>query len=307
MRYRLGTRQSDLALTQSKWVQTKLQALGIECDLVPILSRGDQDQKTALYEAEASAPGWFTKQLEIALLDGSVDLAVHSLKDLPTLQPEGLKLACIPERRNPADCLLIHPAAWAPGGTLPLIQGAKVGTSSLRREAELLSERKDLTVLPVRGNVPTRLEKLRKREYDAVVFAAAGLERLGADTQDLHHVPLDPSLFVPAPGQGALGVEIREDAPAPLQEALARLHQAAVARETRLERQILRELEGGCTLPLGVLCTQQGSGLKIVAFLGKKLENQAGHSWTGFERFDISGSDEQYLVAETLKYFRKGT
>ncbi|MCB0403350.1 MAG: hydroxymethylbilane synthase [Bdellovibrionales bacterium] len=307
MRYRLGTRESDLALTQSRWVQSKLEALGVLCDLVPIVSRGDRDQKTALYEAEASAPGWFTKQLEIALQDGSIDLAVHSLKDLPTLQPPGQTLACIPERRNPADCLLVHPDAWEEGGTLPLRKGARVGTSSLRREALLLCERGDLDVQPIRGNLPTRLAKLRKREFDAVVFAEAGLERLAADTKDLRHVSLAPTRFVPAPGQGALGVEVREDAPAVLQAALGHLHNAQAAAETRLERHILRELEGGCTLPLGVLCTHQGAVLKIMAFLGKKLENQAGHSWTGFLRFDISGSDEQYLVAETLKYFRKGT
>ncbi|MEZ4751621.1 MAG: hydroxymethylbilane synthase [Bdellovibrionota bacterium] len=277
------------------------------CDLVPIVSKGDQDQKTALYEAEASEPGWFTKQLELALLDGTIDLAVHSLKDLPTLQPEGLRLACIPERRNPADCLLIHPEAWEKGEPLPLQKGARVGTSSLRREALLLSERPDLKVLPIRGNLPTRLTKLRRREFDAVVFAEAGLERLAPDLHDLRRAALEPTHFVPAPGQGALGVEIRTDAPSELQAALGRLHLEQAARETRLERQILRELEGGCTLPLGVLCRQQGAALKVVAFLGKKLENQAGRSWTGFERFDISGSDEQYLVAETLKYFRKGT
>lgn len=305
MRYRLGTRKSDLALTQSRWVQQCLKKIGIECELVPILSRGDQDQNTALYQAESATPGWFTKQLETALLNQEIDLAVHSLKDLPTVQPPELRVACIPERRSAADYLLIHPEAVDANQPLQLALGAHVGTSSLRREAELLSARSDLKVSPVRGNIPTRLDKVRRREFDAIVFAYAGLDRLGVEPAPLHVVPLEESVFVPAPGQGALGVEIRTDAPKALVKALEKLHNATVAQQTRIEREILRQLEGGCTLPLGVRCWNEGDGLRLSAFLGHRTESQAGRTWQGFDRFDISGSDEQYLVAETVAHFRK--
>lgn len=302
MKYRLGTRKSQLAQTQSRLVQTWLAARGVESELVFIESQADVDRKTPLYEMEAGGGGLFTKELERALLDNRIDLAVHSLKDLPTLQPPELKVSSIPKRESANDCFFVRAdssLSWPPPA------GTKVGTSSLRREALVLHAAPGAEIFPLRGNVPTRLEAVRSGKLDAVILAAAGINRLQLDLKDLRRIDLNEKTFVPAPGQGALGIETRADVPADLFAALQSFHDVSVATETRVERKILRELEGGCTLPLGVRCVFDGKILKVQSFLGLLPDPKTSpHRWTGFHYFDISLPDEAAVIDETVRHFR---
>jgi hydroxymethylbilane synthase len=302
---RVGTRKSALARTQSQTIADLLQAGGLPCDLVEIVSEGDRDRINPLYAIETDAPGLFCKQLEEALLADQIDIAVHSLKDLPTTQPAGLFVAAIPPRVGAADCLIVHPDRVAAGEPLGLPRGASVGTSSLRREAQLLDARPDLNVSSLRGNVPSRVAQVREGKLDAAVLAAAGLERLGLDLTGVVKMELDPQRFVPAPGQGALAIEARSNGTLDLKNRLAVLNHAPTATAVRIERQIMRDLEGGCTLPLGVLCSPSADGWSVRAFLGiAKNRAEARRDWVSFHRFDISGSREETLVAETVQYLK---
>lgn len=247
---KIGTRGSALALYQANLVADLLRTrCQLACELVILKTAGDVDQSRPV--AELGQVGVFVKELERALLAGEVDLAVHSLKDLPTDLPPGLVLAAQPERVDAHDLLLIHPDAWEEAAEgVPLRRGARVGTSSLRRRVQLLEVRPDLVISPVRGNVPTRLDKARTGELEAVVLAAAGVTRLGLDLSTLRPWPLPRDRFVPAPGQAALGLEARAD-DAPLLAALAALHDPEVARATAAERELLHGLGAGCSVPLG--------------------------------------------------------
>ncbi len=303
---RIGTRKSALAKTQSRWVGDWLSAQGIPCEYIEMDSRGDKDRVNPLYEIETDSPGLFCKQLQEALLAGQIDLAVHSLKDLPTLEPEGLYLAAIPLREVAQDTLLVHPSRLDENLPLKLGEGARVGTSSLRREAQILEARNDLKVVPLRGNVPSRVSQVREGKLDAAVLAEAGLKRLGLDLSGVFALPLSADRFIPAPGQGALAVEARTDLKPEWQAIVKRLEDVETAICVRIERRILREMEGGCTLPLGVLCRREvGDGWTVRTFLGKAMNRGEGlRDWVSFHRFDISGTDEETLVAETVRFFK---
>ena len=241
---RIGTRGSQLARWQSGWVAARLRDFncGLNVELIEIKTQGDRDRNTPL--SEIGGIGLFTKEIQRALLEGTVDIAVHSLKDLPTIGPAVLVLGAVPEREDLADALI------APRfGTLQALpEGAAVGTGSLRRRAQLLNIHPGLNVVSIRGNVETRLNQALDGKLDAVILAAAGLRRLGLD----HHVTerLGPPGFLPAVGQGALGLECR----ASDQETLAYLeplnHQPT-RRAVLAERKALNELEGGCMIPMG--------------------------------------------------------
>lgn len=304
---RIGTRKSALARVQSEQIKAALEKQGITCELVLVDSSGDQDRKTPLYEIESATPGLFTKQLESALLNGEVDLAVHSLKDLPTEQPKGLFVASVPFRVTTNDTLVISAQATNPDMPLSLKEGAVVGTSSLRREAQILSKRSDVKVIPIRGNVPTRVQAVRDARVDAVVLADAGLTRLNLDLSGLTRIELSCDDFVPAPGQGALGIEARSSLSGDLKQALAKIHDANAEWETRIERRVLRELEGGCTLPLGVRCSISNPGsLRLRAFLGIAEMGEANtRKWVSFHHFDISESEEETLVKKTVAFFKE--
>ncbi|MFO0950169.1 MAG: hydroxymethylbilane synthase [Isosphaeraceae bacterium] len=241
---RIGTRGSPLARWQAEWVSARLAEAppGLVVELVEIKTQGDRDRNTPL--AQIGGLGLFTKEIQRALLDGTVDLAVHSLKDLPTQGPEGLTLGAVPPREQPTDALI------APRfGTLDALpQGASVGTGSLRRRAQLLYLRPDLNVVGLRGNIETRLNQALEGPLDAVVLAEAGLRRLGLE----RHVTerLGPPRFLPAVGQGALGIECRSD-DARVLGLLAPLDHAETRRAVVAERRALAELEGGCMIPLG--------------------------------------------------------
>ncbi len=264
---RLGTRGSDLALWQARRVAHLVSTrLGRECSIVIIKTHGDRVQDVAFRKMEGK--GFFTKELQEALLDGRIDLVVHSLKDLPTEEPEGLEIVAIPERADSSDLLLSRARTQSlnPDQALALPPGTVLGTSSLRRAAQVLDRAPGVTIRALRGNVPTRIRKLRDGDYDAILVAAAGVERLGLDLRDLAAVPLDHHQMLPAPGQGALAIETRRGDPATQQ--LRELHDAEVARHVTAERCLLDLLGGGCHLPLGCLATPHEGQLRLQAALG---------------------------------------
>lgn len=243
---RIGTRGSALARWQAEWVAARLREAhpGLAVELVEIRTHGDRDRNSPL--AAIGGSGLFTKEIQRALADGAVEVAVHSLKDLPTQGPPGLVLGAVPPREDVADAL-IAPTHRTVDGLPP---GASVGTGSLRRRAMLLHARPDLDVVGIRGNVETRLNKALSGELDAVVLAGAGLRRLGLE----RHVTdrLAAPAFLPAVGQGALGIECRGDDAATL-ALLAPLDDAESRRAVLAERRLLAELEGGCLIPLAAL------------------------------------------------------
>ncbi len=253
----IGSRGSQLALWQSRWIAARLSELGVETRIEIIKTTGDKITDVAL--SKAGGKGLFTKELEDALLDRRIDLAVHSLKDMPTSIPEGLALAAVPERADPRDAMV--------GAPLDSIEhGARVGTSSLRRAALLRHRRPDLVVEDIRGNLDTRLRKLDEGQYDAIMLAAAGLKRLGWESRIAE--TLEPSQFCPAVGQGALAVETRSE---PGDEALAicaKLDHAETRAAVTAERAVLNELGGGCQVPLGAHARFDGNGeLRVEAMI----------------------------------------
>ena len=265
---RLGTRGSDLALWQAHRVAGLIgERLGLECTIEIVKTRGDRIQDVAFRKMEGK--GFFTKELQDCLLEDQVDLVVHSLKDLPTEEPDGLEILAIPERADPSDLLLARPGLLQPSYADPfgLPDGTVVGTSSLRRAAQILARSPNVEIRALRGNVPTRVRKLQDGDYDAILLAAAGVRRLGLDVGDLEQSELTPEIMLPAPGQGALAIECRSGDPA--SRALADLHDAAVARCVEAERSLLQLLGGGCHLPLGCLATEDENGLRLRAVLGE--------------------------------------
>ena len=245
---RIGSRKSQLALVQTYWVQAELSKHHPhqQFEVETMSTQGDKILDVAL--AKIGDKGLFTKELEVGMLDRSIDLAVHSLKDLPTNLPEGLILGCVTERVNPADALVVNSQNQDYQlDTLP--EGAVVGTSSLRRLAQLRYHYPHLTFKDVRGNVNTRLAKLDAGEYDAIILAVAGLERLGLG--DRVHQVIPAAISLHAVGQGALGIECRDADPEVL-EVLKVLEHAPSRDRCYAERAFLRELQGGCQVPIGV-------------------------------------------------------
>lgn len=255
MTIRIGTRKSQLATWQANWVAERLASLGHPCELVFITTEGDRNLAPL---AAIGGQGLFTKALQNSLREGEVDLAVHSLKDLPTDPTPGLILAASPEREEPFDAFLS--AKWPSLHALPV--GAKIGTGSLRRQAQLKFRRLDLVCEDVRGNLDTRIRKMEEGEYDAILLACAGLRRLGWESR-IRSI-FDPSTLVPAVGQGALGLECRESDAATI-AAVRKLNHAATFACVRAERALLRTMRAGCLAPLGALCTEAEGRLELTA------------------------------------------
>lgn len=257
----VGTRGSMLALWQARHVAARLaEALpGVTLSLEVIRTRGDAVLDAPL--SRIGGKGLFTREIEEALLDGRIDLAVHSIKDLPTELPEGLEVGAIPAREEPWDALVSRD-----GGSLDALPpGARVGTSSLRRRALILAARPDLRVVELRGNVDTRLAKVAAGEVDAAVLALAGLRRLGREGEVTQ--VLDGEAMVPAVGQGALGIEVRSGDPR-VAAAVAALHHAATARAVNAERAVLAALDGGCQVPMGAHARDTAGGrIELRAFV----------------------------------------
>lgn len=248
---RIGSRGSDLALWQANHVKQQLEQLGCTVSITIIKTQGDLIQHLSFDKLEGK--GFFTKEIEQALLEKTIDLAVHSHKDLETNQPEGLMVACVSEREDPSDMLLIAKASVDPTQAWSLKQHATVGTSSSRRKSLLVRYRKDFHINDLRGNVPTRIQKLREGMYDAILLAKAGVDRLNIDLSEFHVEVLDPTQFVPAPAQGVLGLQIRSEDTA-LFQLLQHLNHSDVQQRIGVERKVLNLLQGGCQLPLGVFC-----------------------------------------------------
>lgn len=255
----IGTRGSKLALRQAEWVKSRLEAAhpGLEIQMKIITTRGDRIGDLPLPKLGQQGKGIFIKELEEEMLAGLIDLAVHSLKDLPTELPEGLHIGAICEREEPRDALVARPGI---NSFRELPKGARVGTSSLRRKAQALALRPDLALEPARGNVDTRLRKLDEGLYDAIILAAAGLIRLGQ--ADRATELLSPQIMLPAIGQGALAIETRRD-----DQAINSLVRALDHAETRLacqaERAFLAGLGGGCLVPIAALASIEGERLKL--------------------------------------------
>ena len=249
----LGTRGSDLALYQANLIRdTLVNKQNCEVELKIIKTAGDKIDNLPFDKLEGK--GFFTKEIEEALLRKEVDIAVHSMKDVPAELPEGLEIALFPKREDPRDAFVTN--EYGDLNSLP--KGAAVGTGSLRRSAQLLHARPDLRVIPLRGNVDTRLKKLGSSRMDAIILAAAGLRRLGLS----HKITsiLSPEAFLPAAGQGAIGLELRKG-DRELVSILGFIHHKETALAVQAERAFLHELEGGCQVPLGALATLEADGL----------------------------------------------
>jgi hydroxymethylbilane synthase len=257
-RLRIGSRGSQLALWQANHVSALLRARRHEVEIEIIHTTGDKITDVAL--AMVGTKGMFTKEIEEALAAGRVDLAVHSLKDLPTELPAGFEIAAITERQDPHDafCSRIYSSIE----NLP--QGGRVGTSSLRRQAQLKAIRLDLDIHPLRGNVDTRLRKLEEGEYDAIILAVAGLKRLGK--MELVKQIIPPEIMCPAAGQGALGIEIREG-DSVVRQQLSVLDDAAARAATTCERALLNRLGGGCQVPIGAFAEVRQGKLHLEAIV----------------------------------------
>jgi hydroxymethylbilane synthase len=268
---RIGSRKSQLALVQTYWVQEQLQKHfpDRQFEVQTMSTQGDKILDVAL--SKIGDKGLFTKELEVGMIHNEIDLAVHSLKDLPTRLPEGLVLGAVTERENPADALVVHSKHQDKQiDTLP--EGAVIGTSSLRRLAQLRYHFPHLAFKDIRGNLNTRLAKLDAGEYDALILAAAGLKRL--DMSDRIHQILPSDISLHAVGQGALGIECRED-DAEVLEVLKALEHIPTAQRCYAERAFLRELEGGCQVPIGVNTILEGEQLTLTGIVasvdGQKL------------------------------------
>jgi hydroxymethylbilane synthase len=255
---RIGSRGSQLALWQANHISALLRERGHEVELEIIKTTGDKITGVAL--AKVGTKGMFTKEIEDALAEGRVDLAVHSLKDLPTEIPTGFEIAAITKRENPRDVFCSRKY----DGIEDLPQGARVGTSSLRRQAQLKALRPDLNIHPLRGNVDTRLRKLEAGEYDAIILAAAGLNRLGKTELVKQVIPAE--VMCPAAGQGALGIEIRAGDSVTRQH-LVFLDDAAARAATSCERALLNKLGGGCQVPIGALAEIRNGRLHLDAIV----------------------------------------
>jgi len=269
MRIRIGTRKSKLAMAQTMWVAEKIKEAfpEVEIEIVKITTKGDKILSSPL--SKIGDKGLFTKEIEEAMLRNEIDMAVHSLKDVPSVLPDGLELVAFSEREDPRDALICR-SSWT---LFTIPEGAVVGTSSLRRKALLKHYRKDLVIKDLRGNVDTRLKKLKEGQFDCIILAYAGLKRLGLESEPCEVISED--VFIPSVSQGILGIEARKD-----DEEIRNVVRKAVNCETSeicavLERAFLRTLEGGCQVPMGCFSKIVDGKIKVSAFVsdleGKKF------------------------------------
>lgn len=293
---RIGSRGSDLALWQANYVKDLLTKKGHEVEIIIIKTQGDRIQHLSFDKMEGK--GFFTKEIEAALLENAIDLAVHSHKDLETTEPDGLTVAAVPQRADPRDLLLIRREAFHPDEEkLPVKKNAVLGTSSARRKSQLRYLRPDVDLKDLRGNVPTRIEKLRSGNYDAILLAKAGLDRLEIELPDLHIHALNPMEFIPAPAQGALGLQIRSNDEL-LVKALGSINNREIAKIVGAERAVLKSIHGGCQVPLGVYCEKGEHGYQMKAAFAQKWESKLHH-------FEASGADPDELALQISREMHK--
>jgi hydroxymethylbilane synthase len=284
---RIGTRGSELALWQANYVRT---ILGEDtAEIIVIKTQGDKIQNVSFDKMEGK--GFFTKEIEDSLIAGDIDLAVHSMKDLPTEIVPELIIAAIPERENPSDILLVKKGSFNRNRYIPLFDSAVIGTSSLRRAAQMRHENSSFSVEPIRGNVNTRLRKLREGQFDAIILAYAGLKRINIDISDLVAHVLPYSFFLPSPAQGALALQIRKD-DTMLYEMLQPLTDSATATAVESERSFLRHFGGGCHIPIGALAYIERNIIHLTGMV-------AAQDGSRLIRKSVEGDDPR-LLGETL-------
>ena len=285
----IGSRGSELALWQANYTKNKLEKLGHNVEVKIIKTRGDQIQHLSFDKMEGK--GFFTKEIEEALLNKSIDLAVHSHKDLETCQPDGLTVVAVSKRENPAELLLIKKGSVDLKLPFSLKKKPVVGTSSARRKTQLLSVRQDIKLKDLRGNVPTRIQKLRDGGYDAIMLAAAGVQRLEIDLSEFHVEELACKEFIPAPAQGVLGWQIRKN-DAELPPIMALLNDSEIQETIGVERKILNLFDGGCQLPLGAYCIKKNGEYHVWA--------SSSSSWDAYPKRVYAQSNSTEGLAEKV-------
>ncbi len=308
----IGSRGSDLALWQANFVLSELKKIKVEAKIKIIKTKGDIEQTLSWDKMEGK--GFFTKEIEEALLKKEIDLAVHSHKDLPTDPVKGLVIAAVSEREDPSELLLINKSAVDEKRKFSLKQNAVVGTSSARRKSQMLAWRPDVKLEDLRGNVPTRIQKLRDKKYDAILIAKAGVSRLEIDLSEFHSEILDSKEFIPAPAQGVLALQIRHPSPSPpagraglpkgerakdeaLFKALQKLNNKDVQETISIERKVLNLFDGGCQLPLGVHCEKEEDENGSPVF---KVRVAKAETWNSFPRYFYFESKKADGFAESI-------
>lgn len=286
----IGSRGSDLALYQANFIKSVL-VNEHDCDVTIkiIKTQGDKIDTVAFDKMEGK--GFFTKELEDALLRKEIDLAVHSLKDLMTVQPEGLRLGAVGYRADRREMLLIRKESRDGDGLIPVKKGGRIGTSSARRKCQIAFHNPDLEIDDLRGNVPTRINKLREGQYDAIMIAAAGVLRLELDLSDLDVNMLPADEFLPAPAQGILGLQVRDRDEA-TESVISKLNSITDMTEASAERGLLARFGGGCSLPLGVYSQADGGNHSLMAVLGEG----EGNTWTGLRRTGVTAKSIDELI-----------
>ncbi len=299
----IGTRGSDLALWQANYTKSLLEAKGHAVELKIIQTSGDRTQQWETSFDKLEGKGFFTKELEEALLKKEIDMAVHSHKDVPTENPPGLLIAGVSHREDPSELLIIRKEHVDDKKKFSLKAGAIVGTSSARRKSQLLAFRPDIQIKDMRGNVPTRIQKLRDGQYDAILLAAAGVERLQLNLEDLHTELLNPREFIPAPAQGVLAWQVRED-DMKLMDVIDEISNFDVRVRINLEREVLNLFEGGCQLPLGVYCEteEDDDRLKFKLWVSHADHATAQPRQLCFETLDTDGFAD--MVVEHIKHIK---
>ena len=288
---RIGTRASELALRQARLVETALLARGIESELITFKTTGDKKLDQPL--SEIGGKGLFTRELEVTLVKNKIDCAVHSLKDLPTEMPDGLEIIAQLEREDPRDVLVVNRQTGAENlDDLP--RGSRVGTSSLRRRAQLLARRPDLEVVELRGNVPTRLSKVERGSVHAAILAAAGLIRLEVERRITMF--LEPPDWLPAPGQGAIAIQVGSDDER-MKALLLPLDHQPTSSATRAERAFLAALEGGCQVPIGALLGEEDGTPTLYGMLADVTGRHIVRGSRRLDENDPEGTGER-LAAE---------
>lgn len=296
----IGSRGSDLALYQANFIKDVLiREHGCDVEIKIIHTAGDKIDNVSFDKMEGK--GFFTKELEDSLLKNEIDLAVHSLKDLMTSQPAGLKLGAAGYRADRAEMLLIRKEARIGSGVLPVRDGGVIGTSSARRKCQVAFHQTKLQIKDLRGNVPTRVRKLREGQYDAILLACAGVKRLQLDLSDLEVVELDPQVFLPAPAQGILGIQIRDRDPR-VENIVAKLGSKDEMLQAELERGLLKMFDSGCSLPLGVWSDRRNGEYHLKAILGQQVEGR----WNGLARAEAKGANIASLIEEAFLMLQRG-
>jgi hydroxymethylbilane synthase len=257
IKIRIGSRGSKLAIWQANYAKRALENLGHWVDIVPYTTRGDVNQHLSLVKIEGK--GFFTKALELGLLNDEIDLAVHSMKDMPTEKNPALIIAGVSERANPSDWLIFNKSCFDANQVFKLKKKARIGTSSLRRKVQIQFMRPDAKVINLRGNVPTRITKLSEGAFDGIILAAAGIERLQIDLSEYHVVRFSPKEFIPAPAQGVLAYQIAQKNEA-LGVIIKQIHHQEVSKVTNVERKVMQLLGGGCNTPVGAYCYRDNAG-----------------------------------------------